>query len=176
MKTILIKRTGDSFQYKTEPNNAYWQYLPTNITTAAQIRQFFAEGRHSNAAWQSWRDVELKYVDINGENYQHYSVTQAGKFHQAVVNYDDSKKLMFTTDELWPSNERINYLCTNAVHLPSELHDNVDKALAYLAENEPFTVKEYDQQLRQKIKDKITERCEQHAQGSASYADVEFTD
>ena len=61
----------------------------------------------------------------------------------------------------------------SAVHLPEE-YDSVKSALAYLANEEPFTVEEYHAALKQKLTDTITAECQQHAAGTPAV--VEFTD
>ncbi len=176
MKTILIRKSGDNLQWRElATTSTHWHYLPPNIRTQSEMKQYFADGKQTNQAWQNWREVQFKLVDVNGTAYQHYGVRQRDNLFHAVVNYDDSKRVTFSIDELWSPAERMRYLRTNAVHLPSEI-DNVDDALEYLSSEEPFTVDDYKAQLQKTVRDKISVRCDKHAQGSAAYASVEFTE
>jgi len=106
---------------------------------------------------------------------QHYKVKidNNGGLHSVVTNYDDSKKKLFTTEQLWSEADQLAYLRQSAVNLPEE-YDTVKSALAYLANEEPFTVEEYHAALKQKLTDTITAECQAHAAGTPAV--VEFTD
>jgi len=177
MKTIHIKKTKFGFQHCLEPYSSAptWRYFGPDVKTADDMRRYFETGRHSNDARDSLRDINLFFVDQDNKVQRHYKVRidNASGLHSAVVDYDDNKKKVFTTAQLWNEADQLAYLRQSAVHLPEE-YDSVKSALAYLAAEEPFTVEEYHAALKQKLTDTITAECQQHAAGTPAV--VEFTD
>jgi len=173
MKTIQVRQTAQGLQHKTEPNSSYWCYFPATITTAEQMKQYFAEGKHSNYPRQGITDIQFQFVDISGNPYKHYAIKRDMNFIQATVNLEKNKRIVFTESELWQPADRLQYLRDNAIYLPDDINDT-NKALEYLKENEPLLIDDYKTELNQKINEAIKERCKQHAQQFNQSAIIEF--
>ena len=176
MTNIYIKKTDFGWQWNETLHNGYvWHYMPTNIRTHSDMIAFFRSGGHRGTRGGNFDTPQLTLVDQDNKVLRHYNVRidNASGLHSAVVDYDDNKRKVFTTAQLWNEADQLAYLRQSAVHLPEE-YDSVKSALAYLAAEEPFTVEEYHAELKQKLTDTITAQCQQHAAGTPAV--VEFTD
>ena len=176
MTNIYIKKTDFGWQWNETLQNGYvWHSFDNNVKNHADMLAFFRSGGHRGRRGGNFDTPQLTLVDQDNKVQRHYNVRidNASGLHTAVVDYDDSKKKVFTTAQLWNEAEQMQFLKTAAVHLPDEF-DNVRDAVKYLEANEPLTFVEYNDALTAKIKDGITEQCKQHAAGTPAV--IEFTD
>ena len=149
--------------------------MPTNIRTHSDMIAFFRGGGHRGTRGGNFDTPQLTLVDQDNKVQRHYKVKidTASGLHSAVVDYDDNKRKVFTTAQLWSEAEQLTYLRQIAVHLPEE-YDSVKSALAYLAAEEPFTVADYRDTLKQKLTAKITAELKQHS--TANNTVIEYTE
>lgn len=174
MKTILIKRQGDNLQWKElASSSTYFNYFPREVRTAADMRKYFADGKYTNAPWQSMRDIDFLFTDINGKHYSHYNVKRGDKYSKITVDLDDTKKMLVPHEELWTEESQLRYLRGTAVSLPKE-YDTLQSALKYLATEEPFTLEDHKKEFDKRIKEGVGNYLDKHASASQKYADVLF--
>ncbi|HQC05338.1 MAG TPA: hypothetical protein PLB75_07620 [Paludibacteraceae bacterium] len=176
MTNIYVRKTDFGWQWNETLHNGYvWHSMPTTIKTHSDMIAFFRSGGHRGTRGGNFDTPQLTLVDQDNKVLRHYNVRidNASGLHSAVVDYDDNKRKVFTTAQLWNEADQLAYLRQSAVHLPEE-YDSVKSALAYLANEEPFTVEEYHAALKQKLTDTITAECQAHAAGTPAV--VEFTD
>ena len=176
MTNIYIKKTDFGWQWNETLTAGYaWHSFNNTVRTHADMIAFFRSGGHRGTRGGNFDTPQLTLVDQDNKVLRHYNVRidNASGLHSAVVDYDDNKRKVFTTAQLWNEADQLAYLRQSAVHLPEE-YDSVKSALAYLANEEPFTVEEYHAALKQKLTDTITAECQAHAAGTPAV--VEFTD
>jgi len=176
MTNIYVRKTDFGWQWNETLTAGYaWHSFNNTVRTHADMIAFFRGGGHRGTRGGNFDTPQLTLVDQDNNVMQHYKVKidNNGGLHSAVTNYDDSKKKLFTTEQLWSEADQLAYLRQSAVNLPEE-YDTVKSALAYLANEEPFTVEEYHAALKQKLTDTITAECQAHAAGTPAV--VEFTD
>jgi hypothetical protein len=164
MKTILIRKGKLGFEHCMEPYSSAptWKGFPNDIKTLAQMKQYFAEGRHSPYARQNIYDIELSFVDLKGARVKHYQIQRDEQFMFAVVDFDRTKKLAVPLSKIWAENDQLDYLRGNATYLPTDI-STVHEATEYLRQNEPVTIELFEAELTQRATEGMKEQCQAHA-------------
>jgi len=176
MTTMYIRHDGLNWQWNDTLRAGYgWHTFPTKIRSHNDMLAFFRSGGHRGVSGGNFDLPQLKLVDKENNLLRHYRVkidTTRG-LHNAVVDFDDNRRKVFTTAQLWSEDEQLAYLREKAINLPEE-YDTLRSALSYLETEEKLTVEDYHTTLMQKIREGITTECKQHA--GASTPVVEFID
>jgi hypothetical protein len=176
MTNIYVRKTDFGWQWNETLTAGYaWHSFNNTVRTHADMIAFFRSGGHRGTRGGNFDTPQLTLVDQDNKVLRHYNVRidNASGLHSVVVDYDDNKRKVFTTAQLWNEADQLAYLRQSAVHLPEE-YDSVKSALAYLAAEEPFTVADYRDTLKQKLTAKITAELKQHS--TANNTVIEYTE
>ena len=176
MTTMYIRHDGLNWQWNDTLRSGYsWHTFPMKVKSQNDMQAFFRSGGHRGVSGGNFDIPQLTLVDNENNPLRHYSVKidKSSGLHSIIIDFDDNKKKILTTAQLWNEADQLAYLRQSAVHLPEE-YDSVKSALAYLANEEPFTVEEYHAALKQKLTDTITAECQQQHAGTPAV--IEFTD
>ncbi len=163
MKTILIRKGKMGFEHCMEPYSSAptWKGFPNDIKTLAQMKQYFADGKHSPYARQNIYDIELSFVDLKGARVKHYQIQRDDRFMFATVDFDQKKKLAVPLSKIWAENEQLEYL-RGATYLPTDI-STLSEATEYLRHNEPATIELFEKELTQRATEGMKKECEAHA-------------
>jgi len=157
---IYIRKIRDYWEWNDSIGSGHWRSFTDGVKTREDMIKYFVEGGHQNRKGGNFNPPEaLILVNEDNQPYTHYSIklNHETGLHSATVDYDPSKRKIFTTTELWPEDDQLRYLRGEAVHLPRDV-DRLKDAVAYLQAEEPFTVDEYRSELDKRLKEGIETR------------------
>ena len=146
------------------PQRLLLAHLPNEGKISKRYAGILPKRRSSRCQWWNFDIPQLTLVDNENNPLRHYSVKidKSSGLHSIIIDFDDNKKKILTTAQLWSESEQLNFLRQSAVSLPEE-YTTVKSALSFLANADPFAVEEYHDTLKQKLTDGITAECQQHA-------------
>jgi len=165
MTTMYIRHDGLNWQWNDTLRSGYsWHTFPMKVKSQNDMQAFFRSGGHRGVSGGNFDIPQLTLVDNENNPLRHYSVKidKSSGLHSIIIDFDDNKKKILTTAQLWSESEQLNFLRQSAVSLPEE-YTTVKSALSFLANADPFAVEEYHDTLKQKLTDGITAECQQHA-------------
>jgi hypothetical protein len=167
MVTILVRKTEMGFEYNMVPYSTAsknsWNRFPREVRTRADMKKYFAEGKHSWHPRQNIYDTEISFVDHRGQRVKHYTIERDGNLMFGVVDFDRTKKIVVPVAKIWPEPEQLNYLRDNANYLPKDIL-TLKEATEYLEQNEPGTFEVFQTELNRITTEGMKGHCQTHAQ------------
>lgn len=150
MKTIELKRFpyGPGWQYRIRTGySAFAGQTWSNANSIEEIRKSYPDLPFEYFA----PDDRTRITHLNVKMNQHGIIS-------AMENFNTGKVRAWELSELWPEEERYQFIRKSMTDLPDEI-DTADKALTYAkAWNSSATIDGYNEEAKNRVKTELTMR------------------
>ena len=161
MKTIELKRFpyGPGWQYRIRTGySAFAGQTWSNANSIEEIRKSYPDLPFEYFA----PDDRTRITHLNVKMNQHGIIS-------ATENFNTGKVRAWELSELWPDEERYQFIHNSMIDLPDEI-DTAEKALGYAKQwNDNTTLERYQAEALNRIKTGLSERLGPHTE-------IEFTE
>jgi hypothetical protein len=159
---IFIKRTDFGLMY-SETGNSNYHHFSDGVKTYQDMINYFVSGkqfRNSIGRYDPPNSIQL--VDQNNKPYKHFSVKKIGDFYSAVIDMNESKKMMFSDNELFPKEDRRKFFSETDQDIPVTSEKDL---LEYAEEKYPALVDLYHKIFAEKTdKHSVKSYIESHSE------------
>lgn len=154
MTTALIKKDNVMKAYKYMIRANHYRYFPQSVTTAEDMITFLTK--------DGTDEPKLQFMDDKNHPYKHFSVRKIGDFYSAVIDMDESKKMMFSDNELFPKEDRRKFFSETDQDIPLTSEKDL---LEYAEEKYPALVDLYHKIFAEKTdKHSVKSFIESHSE------------